>query len=170
MAGDLVAPPTDDDMRAAAADLAAGTITPQFEGYSATPYWDPDGKVWTTGYGSTRIGGTGAPVTQFTPAIDEPTARAWAAAELTAALRTIKADVRVPLTVHETAALADFIYNVGAGNFGSSTLLHLLNAGDYEGAAAQFARWNVAGGKVLAGLIRRRAAEKALFDTPDAPG
>jgi lysozyme len=60
-------------------------------------------------------------------------------------------------------ALVSFAYNVGVGALGSSTLLRLLNAGDHAGAAAQFGRWNKAGGKALAGLTKRRAAEAALF-------
>ena len=72
--------------------------------------------------------------------------------------------VKVPLTQGQFDALTSFVYNLGAGNLGNSTLLRLLNAGDYKGAAAQFDRWNKAGGKVLAGLVRRRAAERALFE------
>ena len=72
--------------------------------------------------------------------------------------------VKVPLTQGQFDALTSFVYNLGAGNLSNSTLLRLLNAGDYAGAAAQFERWNKAGGKVLAGLVRRRAAERALFE------
>lgn len=72
--------------------------------------------------------------------------------------------VKVPLTQGQFDALVSFVYNLGAGNLSSSTLLRLLNAGDYAGAAAQFERWNKAGGKTLAGLVRRRAAERALFE------
>jgi len=52
---------------------------------------------------------------------------------------------------------------LGAANLESSTLRRLLNAGDHEAAAEQFPRWNKAGGKVLAGLVRRREAERDLF-------
>lgn len=72
--------------------------------------------------------------------------------------------VKVRLTQGQFDALVSFIYNLGAGNLSNSTLLRLLNAGDYAGAAAQFERWNKAGGKTLAGLVRRRAAERALFE------
>ena len=74
--------------------------------------------------------------------------------------------VKVPLNENQHGALVSFTYNLGAGNLGSSTLLRKLNAGDYAGAAAEFPRWNKAGGKELAGLTRRRAAEKALFEKP----
>ena len=72
--------------------------------------------------------------------------------------------VKVPLTQGQFDALTSFVYNLGAGNLSNSTLLRLLNAGDYAGAAAQFERWNKAGDKTLAGLVRRRAAERALFE------
>nr|WP_217645904.1 lysozyme [Paracoccus homiensis] len=74
--------------------------------------------------------------------------------------------VKVPLNENQHAALVSFTYNLGAGNLGSSTLLRKLNAGDYAGAAAEFPRWNKAGGKVLAGLTRRRKAEQTLFNKP----
>lgn len=73
--------------------------------------------------------------------------------------------VKVPLTDNEAAALISFIFNVGAGNFQRSTLLMLLNEGKYNLAAAEFPRWNKAGGLTLSGLIRRREEEKALFLT-----
>lgn len=60
-------------------------------------------------------------------------------------------------------ALVSFSYNVGIGNLTKSTLLRLHKAGDYAGAANQFALWNKAAGKVLPGLTRRRAAEAALY-------
>lgn len=70
--------------------------------------------------------------------------------------------------VHSTSqrqfdALMSFTYNVGPGNLKASTLLRKHKAGDYAGAAKEFARWNKAGGRVLAGLTRRRAAEAALY-------
>ncbi|MCY1458796.1 Lysozyme RrrD [compost metagenome] len=71
--------------------------------------------------------------------------------------------VQVPLTGNQWDALVSFTYNLGAANLESSTLLRLLNAGDYVGAAGQFPRWNKAGGKVLPGLVRRREAERVLF-------
>lgn len=71
--------------------------------------------------------------------------------------------VRVPLTGNQFAALVSFAYNVGLGALAGSTLLRKLNAGDYQGAADQLPRWNKAGGRVLPGLVRRRAAERDLF-------
>ena len=64
---------------------------------------------------------------------------------------------------NQFSALVSFAFNVGIDALKTSTLLKLHRAGDYEGAAEQFKRWNKAGGKVLAGLVRRRAAEAALY-------
>ena len=59
--------------------------------------------------------------------------------------------------------MVSWVYNLGSGNFSSSTLLRKFNEGDHEGAAKEFPRWNKAGGKVLAGLTKRRNEEKAMF-------
>jgi len=60
--------------------------------------------------------------------------------------------------------LVDFTYNLGAGKLASSTLLIKLNAGDYAGAAREFDKWVMAGGKPLPGLVKRRAAERQMFE------
>lgn len=73
--------------------------------------------------------------------------------------------VTVPLTQGQYDALVSFQYN--CGKLGSSTLLKRVNAGDMAGAANQFEAWTKAGGVTQRGLVRRRAAEKALFLTPD---
>jgi lysozyme len=73
--------------------------------------------------------------------------------------------VTVPLAPNQKAALADFIYNEGIGNFQSSTMLKLLNSGDIEGAADEFPKWNLAGGQVNSWLVKRRACEQELFLT-----
>jgi len=72
--------------------------------------------------------------------------------------------VKVPLTQGQYDALVSFVYNLGPGALERSTLLDQLNRGDYDSAAEQFGRWVFAGGKTLAGLVRRRAAERALFE------
>lgn len=148
---------SDDDILAKAQQLAE-----PFEGFSSTPYRCPAG-VWTIGFGSTRDA-TGAPVTAGTPSVSKEAARKLMERDLTSALAEVHRDVHTTLTAFEAGALADFIYNVGCGNFRASTLLRKLNAGDYAGAAAEFPKWNLGGGKVLAGLVRRRAAERALFE------
>lgn len=72
---------------------------------------------------------------------------------------------KAPTTQAQFDALVSFAYNVGYGDGGlkTSTLLRLHKAGDYAGAAAQFARWNKQKGKVLNGLTTRRAAEAAMY-------
>jgi lysozyme len=143
----------------------AANLAAQFEGFSAVPYLDISG-VPTQGYGSTR-GANNIPITMEDPPITEDTGLEWLSRDMGQAFLTIASDVKVPLTGNQKAALADFIYNEGAGNFSSSTLLRLLNAGDFSGASAQFLVWDVADGETIPGLLRRREAEKALFNTPD---
>jgi lysozyme len=60
-------------------------------------------------------------------------------------------------------ALVDFCYNLGVGRLQSSTLRRKVNAGDMDGAKEQLMRWVRGGGRVLPGLVKRRAAEVALF-------
>lgn len=135
----------------------------QFEGFRANPYQDSVG-VWTQGFGSTRDENS-LPITASHPPITEDEARVWAKRDLLSAAREVANDVTVALTDNQVAALEDFIYNLGAGNFRSSTLLRKLNSGDFDGAAAQFDAWDRAGGQVLAGLLRRRQAETDLFQS-----
>jgi lysozyme len=79
----------------------------------------------------------------------------------------------VPLNQNQFDALVSFTYNVGLGAFEGSTLRRKLNAGDYRSAASAFKLWNKGGGRVLPGLVNRRAREATLFltpmDEPDEP-
>jgi lysozyme len=75
----------------------------------------------------------------------------------------VNAAVEVPLTQSQYDALVSFTYNVGIGALEKSTLLKKLNKKDYDGAATEFAKWNKAGGKVVKGLVTRRAKEASLF-------
>jgi lysozyme len=72
--------------------------------------------------------------------------------------------VTVPLSQNQFDALVSWVYNLGNGNLTSSTMLKVLNSGDYAGVPAQIKRWNKAGGKVLEGLTRRRQAEADMFE------
>jgi len=99
------------------------------------------------------------------------------AGDLDISENAINDDVTVPLTQNQFDALSSFVFNVGTGNFGTSTLLKLLNQGNYgkeisdgvyDGAAGEFPKWCHAGGEVVQGLVNRRADEQALFMTPDA--
>lgn len=81
------------------------------------------------------------------------------------AVAAVRRGVAVPITQEQFDALVSFTFNVGAGAFESSTLLRKLNAGDCLGAGAEFSRWIKAGGRVLPGLVKRRADERAMFET-----
>ena len=67
------------------------------------------------------------------------------------------------LTLDRHMALTSFAFNVGLGNLQNSTLRMKHNRGDIEGAADEFLKWNLAGGKVLKGLVLRRQDERALY-------
>lgn len=131
------------------------TLIRQFEGLRLSAYQDAV-SVWTIGYGTTRGVKQGQVIT-----------KAEAEALLRADVQRFEVEVsqlvKVPVSQNQWDALISFTYNLGAANLESSTLLRLLNTGDYAGAAEQFPRWNKAGGKVLKGLVSRRAAERALF-------
>lgn len=121
-------------------------------------YPDPGtgGDPWTIGWGAT---GTGiAPGTVWTQAqCDERLARDLHRYSAAVA-RAIGA---APTSQRQFDALASFHYNTGA--LPRSTLLRRHLAGDFAGAASEFARWKHAGGRVMTGLVRRRAAEAALY-------
>lgn len=72
--------------------------------------------------------------------------------------------VAVPIDPSEFGALVSFVFNVGEGAFAKSTLLRRLNASDYAGAAREFGRWVYSRGLRLGGLVKRRAAERAVFE------
>ena len=149
-------------MKTNAAGLA---LIKEFEGFVPTWYRDPVG-VWTIGYGHTDSAGSPKYATSKNMKLTEAEASAILQRDLERYEADVARLVRVPLNENQHGALVSFTYNLGAGNLGSSTLLRKLNAGDYAGAAAEFPRWNKAGGKVLAGLTRRREAERALFEKP----
>lgn len=136
-------------------------LTKASESCQLTTYADPatGGEPWTVGWGATGP--------SIVPGVvwSQLQADADLSTRLGVIGRQIDSYVLVPLAPQQKAALADFIYNVGVGNFASSTLLRTLNAGDYAGAAEQFLAWNKAAGKVLAGLVTRRARERSLFLT-----
>lgn len=134
-------------------------IEKQFEGCKLIAYPDPGtgGEPWTIGYGHTGGVKQGDACTQLQ-------AETWLSLDLRNAINTIHSTVTAPLSNDEESALVDLVFNIGCGNFSHSTLLSKLNARDYGGAAAEFGRWNHAGGVVLAGLTRRRAAEADLFN------
>lgn len=136
----------------------------RWEGCRLTAYPDPGtgGAPWTIGWGSTRDeqGKAIVPGTSWT----QERADARLAEEVQAFAMGVNGLIgAAPTTSDQRAALISFAYNVGLGALKESTLLRLHKEGDHAGAAAQFARWNKAAGKTLAGLTNRRAAEAAIY-------
>lgn len=86
--------------------------------------------------------------------------------DLGTAEKAINSLVSVPISQNQFDALVSLVFNIGVGAFKKSTLLRKLHARDYDGARAQFAVWNHAGGKPNAALTTRRRAEALLFGTP----
>jgi lysozyme len=84
-------------------------------------------------------------------------------ADIMWASRVVNTLVHISLTQGEFDAVTDLVYNIGAGNFATSTMLKLLNDNEVALAANEFEKWDKAGGQVVAGLLRRRVAEKAEF-------
>lgn len=132
-----------------------------FESLRLKAYPDPgskDGKPVTIGWGSTgqdiKMG-----MTWTKEQADSRFAKDLARFEI-----GVSKAVSVDLNQHQFDALVSFAYNVGLANFLSSTLLKMLNEGYYSNAALQFSRWNKNDGKVMAGLTRRREAERKMFN------
>ncbi|MNU90792.1 Lysozyme RrrD [compost metagenome] len=126
------------------------------EGLRLTAYKDGGG-VWTIGYGH-----TGSDVREgLTIPLSE--AERLLTRDLRVAEGYVNRLVQVKLTQNQFDALVSFVYNVGGDAFAKSTMLRLLNAGEYEGAANQFLRWNKDNGKVVDGLTNRRRKERELF-------
>lgn len=140
---------------------AGQDLTKRFESCRLMAYQDQVG-VWTIGWGHTFGVTQGMTCTQVE-------ADAWLQEDEAAAIKDVNTHVKVPLTQCEFDALVDFAFNVGRGALNNSTLLKDLNAGDYHAAAKEFERWDHAGGKVVAGLLRRRQAEEAEFNQ-ETPG
>ena len=113
--------------------------------------------VWTIGYGHTK--GV-QPGDQWS----ESHANHMLEVELEEYENYVSTAVTVPLSQNQFDALVSWVYNLGNGNLTSSTMLKVLNSGDYAGVPAQIKRWNKAGGKVLEGLTRRRQAEADMFE------
>jgi lysozyme len=145
---------------------AAGlSLIRQAEGLRLRAYLCP-ANVWTIGIGTTVY-----PDGRKVRSGDKCTAQqadSYLAHDLQEFEQAVAAMVTVPVTSNQFSALVSLAYNIGISALRGSTLLRLLNAGDYAGAANQLRRWNRGGGRVLPGLVTRRAAERDLFLTPDS--
>ena len=130
-----------------------------FESLRLIPYDD--------GYGFRTVGwGHRMQPTDPSCAISRDEADALLYYDLRIAEEGIAASVAYPLNDNQFAALVSLAFNCGVRAIGNSTLVQMLNAGNVEGAAQQFPRWNKVGGVESRGLTRRRAAEQALFRLP----
>jgi lysozyme len=135
--------------------LAKGLIR-EFEGFRSHAYKCPAGTC-TVGFGT-----TGAAV-HFGMVISRDTAERWLDRDVRNTAIALEKIVRVPLSEKSWAAILSFAYNVGVGAFEQSTLEFLISQKRFNSAAEQFGRWVHSGDEKLPGLIRRRAAERALF-------
>ena len=126
-----------------------------FEGCELKAYKCPAG-VWTIGYGHTKG-------VQPGDEWSEDHADHMLQVELEEYEGYVSKYVTAPLGQNQFDALVSWTYNLGGGNLSASTMLKVLNAGEYEEVPNQMLRWNKAGGKVLEGLTRRRQAEADMF-------
>jgi len=142
-------------------NAATLALIKEFEGLRLTAYKDPVG-IYTIGYGTTASAGVG-----ITPKAGMKITEAEAEGYLLAALDKFGAGIRssitAPINENEWGAFLSLAYNIGPGAFKKSSALRKFNAGDKAGASDAILLWNKAGGKVLAGLKRRREAERKLF-------
>jgi lysozyme len=149
----------------------------RFEGFRGAAYRDATG-VWTIGYGHTSMAGPPAVARGMT--VSRAEAEAILARDVAAFAAGVAALIRVDLGDEQFAALVSFAYNVGLGNFRSSSVLAAVNGRDFAAVPRRLQLWCKAGGRVLPGLQARRAAEGELFaaagsandaplPTPDLP-
>jgi lysozyme len=145
---------------AAEPPASALTLIKEFEGCKLAAYPDPGsgGDPWTIGWGATGPGikkGVAWTREQADDRLKQDVAR------FTDGVRKLLDGA--PTTDRQLGAMVSLAYNIGLGNFGSSTLLKAHKRGAYATAQAEFTKWNNAGGRVMAGLTRRRAAEAAVY-------
>ncbi len=135
----------------------------QFEGFEPDWYLDP------VGVATIAFGWTGPLPDGFTAPLSREEGRQLLRQTVGRYGDAVRDAIDVPLSQAQYDALVSFTYNLGGGALRESTLRRKLNAGDAGGAAAEFDRWVRAGGRVFDGLVRRRAAERALFERDPAP-
>jgi GH24 family phage-related lysozyme (muramidase) len=139
----------------------------EFGGCRTEAFQDAQG-TWTIGYGHSSIDGAPAVGPGMTITRDE--AVKILTRDLEAFSAGVKSAITATLNDEQFSALVSFAYNVGLGNFRNSLVLKSVNARRFDQVPAELAHWVRAEGKVLPSLIRRRAAEAALFlsDNPSA--
>ena len=132
----------------------------EFEGCKLEAYPDPGTGAEPITIGVGHTGGV-----KLGDVITQEQADEYLVNDVAYSAKAVNQMVAVSITQGEFDALCSFAFNLGIGNLKNSTLLKKLNSGDIQGAADQFLVWNKAAGKVMAGLTRRREAERALFLT-----
>jgi lysozyme len=135
-----------------------------FEGCRTKAYQDCVG-IWTIGYGHTSSAGPPTVVPGMMISKDE--ALAILKTDVGNFSKGVEACLRVPLNDNQLSALVSFAYNIGLSEFRKSSVLQAVNAGEFHAVPAFMAMWIKAGGKVVPGLVARRAAEGALFCQSD---
>ena len=135
-------------------------IIKEFEGFRAEAYKPIPSDPWTIGYGTIRGVKPGDVITRAE-------AERRLRQELVEYERAVERATGGNATQPQFDALVSFAYNVGVKGMAGSTVIKRHNAGDHQAAARAFGLWNKAGGKVWPGLTRRRAAEAALYLTPE---
>ncbi|MDA8928923.1 lysozyme [Gammaproteobacteria bacterium] len=132
------------------------SLIKNFEGLELNAYQCAAG-VWTIGYGHTKGVFEGQ-------TIKKAEADEMLVLEMEEYEKAVNDAVTISIDQCMFDALVSWTYNLGPSNLNASTMLKVLNSGDYDGVPEQIKRWNKAGGKVLEGLIRRRNAEALLFE------
>lgn len=132
----------------------------RFEGFRGKAYRCPAG-VWTIGYGHTSQAGSPAVTPGLT--MSEAEARRVLLADVGMFADRVRSQLTRILDDGQFSALVSFAYNVGLGNFRSSSVLKAANSGDFAAVPRRLQLWVKGGGKVLPGLVKRRAAEAAMF-------
>ena len=135
-------------------------LVKKFEGCKLKAYRCPAG-ICTIGYGHTSAAGN--PLVNDGMTITQEQANTILAADLVKFEQAVEALLKQPVTQEQFDVLVDFAYNAGVGALRSSTLLKKVNAAQFDDVPAELMKWNKGGGKVLAGLVRRRQAESAWW-------
>ncbi|ENI1055666.1 MULTISPECIES: lysozyme [Serratia] len=129
-----------------------------FEQLRLKAYPDPGtgGKPWTIGWGHTKGVKQGDRITQ-------EQAEQFLSDDLAVFELTVNSAIKRPMTQNQFDAMVSLAFNIGGSAFAGSTLVKKFNAGDAKGAADEFPKWKNSGGKVMPGLVKRRAAEREVF-------
>lgn len=129
-----------------------------FEDLRLVAYPDPGtgGKPWTIGWGHTKGVKQGDRITQ-------EQAEQFLSDDLAVFELTVNSAIKRPMMQNQFDAMVSLAFNIGGSAFAGSTLVKKFNTGDAKGAADEFPKWKNSGGKVMPGLVKRRAAEREMF-------